>query len=89
MDEFLARFSGENGMLRRYLAACTALVVLAVLAAQGLAALVDAAGGQPIPEIAKAGTTRTYTVTRSVLDDPATTASIPRPAGQRIDPCGK
>ncbi|MCA0401154.1 MAG: hypothetical protein LCH38_10110 [Proteobacteria bacterium] len=88
MDDFLARFSGEGGMLRRYLVACTALIVLGVIAGQGLAALLEnGQAGQPIPDIAKAGATRHYTLTRSVLDAPTTTASIPQPAGQRVDPC--
>lgn len=92
MNNLLTRFSTDNGTFRLFLGAGAATVAVAFITAQVLVWLTPAGRGdlvQPLP-IANAGSaTRTYTVTRSVLDDPVTTASIPRPAGMRVDPCGK
>lgn len=89
MNDILSLFSGEKSLFRRYLVLCAALAVATYVVAQTLIALIalQAEPAQPLPLANAGSTTRTYTVTRSVLDDPATTSSIPRPAGIKVDPC--
>lgn len=82
--------TGEHGLVRRYLLLSAGLVAFAFVAAQSLVALISFMvpdQAQRISANTPPAGTRTYTVTRSVLDDGITTGSISKPAGVRVDPC--
>lgn len=90
MREFLSMVSGERRFVGRYIMLSTLLVAFTFAAAQGMIALITHFVPDQTTRISAntmGGTTRTYTVTRSVLDDTITTGSVPRPGTAKIDPC--
>lgn len=85
--EFLA---GDRAMVRRYLLLSVVMVGATLGVSQGVVSLLAYMVPEPMPRYASSpmqGQTRTYTVTRSVLDDQITTGSIPRPGQAKLDPC--
>jgi hypothetical protein len=90
MKEFMMLVSGERGMLARAALVATGIVIMTLAAGQGVIALITLAipdQTQRISANAVPPSPRTYTVTRSVMDNTLTTGSISRPAGVRVDPC--
>ncbi|HRE21882.1 MAG TPA: hypothetical protein PKW21_12745 [Rhabdaerophilum sp.] len=92
MDGFMGGIFGDGRLVRRALLVAFGIVVATFIAVQSLVALLKVVvPDQPQRLSANsvpAGTTRNYTVVRSVLDDQVTTGSIPQPKATRIDPCG-
>jgi hypothetical protein len=84
--EFLA---GDRSMVRRYLVLSVLMVGGTFAAAQGVVSVLAYLVPEPMPRYSASTQvqTRTYTVTRSVLDDQITTGSIPRPGQAKLDPC--
>lgn len=82
-------FRGEFAMVRRYLVLSGGLVVVTFAAAHAVIALITMVTPDQVSRISANPPqgSRTYTVTRSVLDDQIQTGSIPRPAGKPADPC--
>jgi uncharacterized membrane protein YcjF (UPF0283 family) len=89
MRTLLDLVGGESGLLRRYIFASAVLVAFTFGAAQGLIALITMVTPDQTARLSASAAqgSRTYTVTRSVLDDQIQTGSIPRPRGQAVDPC--
>ena len=92
MKELMAIFSSDGKMVRRYVFLSIGLVAFTFVAAQSLVALItfvlpDQSQKFSANSVPASTGTRTYTVTRSVLDDEVTTGSISRPGAVRIDPC--
>lgn len=90
MRELMTLFSGERGMIGRAVLFSVGLVAFTLAAGQGLVALLTMAipdQSQRISANSPPPAARTYTVTRSVMDNAITTGSISPPAGVRIDPC--
>ena len=83
----LFSLDGEHKLLRNVLFLALGCVAIFVGAAQGISRLTDPGLPAPAGRIAASGETRTYTVTRSVLDGPLTTASIGDLNKVRLDPC--
>lgn len=77
-------------MVRRYALLSIALVAFTFIASQSLVALITLmTPDQPLRVSGNSttGVTRTYTVTRSVLDDTLTTGSVGKLNPTRVDPC--
>lgn len=90
MHELLSYFAGERKMVRRYALLSIALVAFTFIASQSLVALITfMTPDQPlrISGNTPSNGTRTYTITRSVLDDNLTTGSIGKLNPTRVDPC--
>ena len=89
MRDLFETLVGERLMLGRYVLVAIGLAGFTLLAAQGAIVLIQAALPDQTQRLSanSAPASRTYTVTRSVLDDQITTGSIPRPQGQPVNPC--
>lgn len=91
LREMLFLFSSERRMMRDYMILLLALIGLLFLGAQAtvkaMAWLVPAAQQSlaPAPPPLTTNEPRLYTITRSVLDDPATTGSLGNPPRKAID----
>lgn len=88
MRDFFSLFGGDSRMVRDFALMAFGIVGVTLIAAHGLSYLVAINARQEIPQISAADRdrTRTYLVTRSVLDDPINTGSINQ---IRFDPCKK
>jgi hypothetical protein len=92
MRDFLFILGIEKKMVRDYAIAAIAIGGLAYFAAQGLVSVVGAMSTPDVPKISAAGangSVKTYTVTRSVLDDQMATGSIQSLNQIKLDPCKK
>ena len=89
MKDLINFIAGDRAMVRRYMILSVLLVGVTLGLSQGVVAVLTAMVPEPMPRIAaaQATQTRTYTVTRSVLDDQLTTGSIPKPGQAKLDPC--
>lgn len=90
MRDLVALFAGERGMIARAVLFSIGLVAFTLAAGQGVVALLTMAipdQTQRISANSPPPTARTYTVTRSVMDNAMATGSISPPAGVRVDPC--
>lgn len=89
MKEFFELFSSERRMLRDYAIMALGIVAGTLVLAQVLVAMVGTnlpPETQRLNVIEAANAAKTYTITRSVLDDPINTGAINQ---IRLDPCKK
>jgi hypothetical protein len=89
MKDLINFIAGDRAMVQRYMILSVLLVGVTLGLSQGVVAVLTALVPEPMPRVAaaQATQTRTYTVTRSVLDDQLTTGSIPKPGQAKLDPC--
>ena len=89
MKEIVEFLTGDRAMVRRYLILSVVIAGATLGLAQSIVAALSYFMPDPMPRYATGGqgTSRTYTITRSVLDDQITTGSIPRPGQAKLDPC--
>lgn len=91
MRELFFIIATEKKMIRDYMIAAFAIIGLALLGTHGVKAaanfLTVERSPRPAPQ-AEAGV-KTYTITRSVLDDNPATGSIQNLNQVRFDPCKK
>ncbi|HUN12985.1 MAG TPA: hypothetical protein PLE50_12055 [Rhabdaerophilum sp.] len=91
MNGLMGGLFGDGRMIRRALIVGGGIVVATFIAVQSLVALLKVVVPDQTQRFSAnsvpAGSTRNYTVVRSVLDDQVTTGSIPQPKATRIDPC--
>lgn len=91
MREFLFILSSERRMVRLFAMTGLAIAALAFAGTHGLKAAAGFLSGEVFSQRVPAAsqTARTYTVTRSVLDDNPATGSIQALNQVRFDPCKK
>ena len=92
MRDFLFILGSEKKMVRDYAIAAIAIGCLAYFVAQGIVSVIGAMSTPDVPKISAAGangSVKTYTVTRSVLDDQIATGSIQSLNQIKLDPCKK
>lgn len=89
MKEIVEFLAGDRAMVRRYLILSVVVAGATLGIAQSVIAALSYFMPEPMPRFAAGsqGSPRTYTVTRSVLDDQISTGSIPRPGQAKLDPC--
>jgi hypothetical protein len=90
MRGFLSIFGRDLPLVRRYLLLSLGLVAFTFIASHSLIALIAVMVPDQTHQFSASSappTTRTYTITRSVMDESITTGSIAKPGAVRIDPC--
>jgi hypothetical protein len=88
MRDLMFILGADTRNLRHYAFGAIALGLITYLTALGLAQVVGASTARTNGDAAMAGTTRFYSVTRSVID-PSPTGSIHDLNSVRLDPCKK
>ena len=88
MRDLMFILGADTRSLRHYVFGAIALGLITYLTALGLAQVVGASSPRANSEAAMNGTTRFYSVTRSVVD-PSPTGSIQDLNSVRLDPCKK
>jgi hypothetical protein len=89
MRELLFIVGSEKKMIRDFAIIGLAIIGLALLGLHGVKAAAAMFTAQAQPQPTMASGVKTYTITRSVLDDNPLTGSIQNLNQVRLPPCGK
>jgi hypothetical protein len=91
MRELFFIIATEKKMIRDYAIAAVAIIGLALLGTHGVQAAAEFLNAEraPRPAPQAQNAVKTYTITRSVLDDNPATGSIQSLNQVRFDPCKK